>query len=301
MSVFSEVRRTLVKSPPELWSELSDAESLGRHLDGLGGIRITRSERESALEWEADGASGSVRLEPSGFGTKVTLSLTRELAEPGEAALGDEPAEHITEASEPEPAATEPAVEPEPEPAEPPSQPEVIAEPAPEPEPGREPTAVEPVAKPEPAPEPILEPIPEPVAETAAPEPEQRRRFFARLFRRRGKEPRSTQPVVAVEPELEPGAIAEPKSEPEPVAIAEPEPAYIAEPEPEPEPKPEPVAIAEPEPVASMRSEPEPEPVNDVAGDLAKLEAEMAEQDERLLRAMLDRLGAAHHRPFSRA
>ncbi len=42
MSVSSEVQRTLVKSPPELWAELSDAEALTRHLSELGEIRITQ-------------------------------------------------------------------------------------------------------------------------------------------------------------------------------------------------------------------------------------------------------------------
>ena len=36
----TEVQRTLVKSPPELWSELSDQDSLARHLSELGEIRI---------------------------------------------------------------------------------------------------------------------------------------------------------------------------------------------------------------------------------------------------------------------
>ena len=40
--ITSEVQRTLVKSPPELWSELSDPESLARHLGELGEVAITR-------------------------------------------------------------------------------------------------------------------------------------------------------------------------------------------------------------------------------------------------------------------
>src|SRR5882672_6524674 len=77
--ISSEVQRTLVKSPPELWSELSDPAALARHLDALGEIRITRTEPESLVEWEADGASGSVQIKPSGWGTKVTLSVNHEL------------------------------------------------------------------------------------------------------------------------------------------------------------------------------------------------------------------------------
>ena len=69
-----EVTRTLVKSPPELWAELSDVAALARHLGEFGTIRIVRTEPESVVEWEGDRASGSVRLEPAGWGTRVTLT-----------------------------------------------------------------------------------------------------------------------------------------------------------------------------------------------------------------------------------
>ena len=69
-----EAKRTLVKSPPELWAELSDISALAQHLGEFGEIRITRTEPETVVEWEGDLASGSVRLEPSGWGTKVTLT-----------------------------------------------------------------------------------------------------------------------------------------------------------------------------------------------------------------------------------
>jgi hypothetical protein len=75
-----EAKRTLVKSPPELWAEVSDVAALARHLGEFGEIRITRSEPEAVVEWEGDRASGSVRLEPSGWGAKVTL--TAEVPEP---------------------------------------------------------------------------------------------------------------------------------------------------------------------------------------------------------------------------
>lgn len=71
----TEVQRTLVKSPPELWAELSDAESLARHLSGLGEIRITRLEPESEVAWEAERASGTILIRPSGWGTRVKLSV----------------------------------------------------------------------------------------------------------------------------------------------------------------------------------------------------------------------------------
>ena len=75
-----EAKRTIVKSPPELWAELSDVAALARHLGEFGEIRITRAEPEAVVEWEGDRASGSVRLEPSGWGTRVTL--TAEVPEP---------------------------------------------------------------------------------------------------------------------------------------------------------------------------------------------------------------------------
>src|ERR1700722_11964377 len=80
--ISSEVKRTLVKSPPELWAELSDPVALGRHLGELGEIRITRVEPEKLVEWEAEGTTGTVAIKPSGWGTKVTLTVTRELPEP---------------------------------------------------------------------------------------------------------------------------------------------------------------------------------------------------------------------------
>jgi len=63
-----------VKSPPELWTECSDAASLARHLGELGEIRITRLEPETAVAWEGEQASGTVQIEPAGWGTRVTLT-----------------------------------------------------------------------------------------------------------------------------------------------------------------------------------------------------------------------------------
>jgi hypothetical protein len=210
MSVSSEVQRTLVKSPPELWAELSDPAALSRHLGELGEIRITRLEPEKTVEWEAPDTTGSVRLKPSGWGTKVTLTVNREL----------------------------PVLEP--------PAPELAAEP-PEPEP-----APDPDPDPDPDPEPDPEPEPEPVIE-----PESRRGFFARLFGRR--------PKVEPTPELEP------------------EPA----PELEQAPEPEQPALEEDRP--------------DLAAELAALEESLVAETQAVLTTVLDRLGAAHHRPFSRS
>jgi hypothetical protein len=136
-----EAKRTLVKSPPEIWAEVSDAGALARHLGEFGEIRITRTQPESVVEWEGDLASGCVRLEPSGWGTKVTLT-----AEPATAPEPEPPAEPE---HEPEPApvaAAEPATRrgwwsrmlrrraPDPEPV-------AVAAPEPEPEPVPEPAA----------------------------------------------------------------------------------------------------------------------------------------------------------------
>ena len=106
--ITSEVQRTLVKSPPELWSELSDPESLARHLGELGEVAITRVEPENLVEWEAEGTTGTVEIEPSGWGTRVTLTVLREL--PADEAAGPAgQASSETELGEP---ASAPAPEP---------------------------------------------------------------------------------------------------------------------------------------------------------------------------------------------
>jgi hypothetical protein len=178
--ISSEVQRTLVKSPPELWALLSDPDSLAQHLVELGDIRIVATEPESAVEWEGQGVAGTVQLKASGWGTKVTITATR----------------------------------PAPEPPAPP--------------------------EPEPTPAPAVEPEPEP-----------RLGFFAHIFRRRHK------------------------------------------PEPMPEPMSEPMPEPEPQEEAQQQT--------DIASELLALEESAAAETTAVLTAVLDRLGAAHHRPFSRA
>jgi hypothetical protein len=216
--ISSEVQRTLVKSPPELWAELSDPAALARHLGELGEIRITRTEPEKTVEWEATDTTGKVLLKPSGWGTKVTLSAARELS------------------AAPEPAVEAP-VQVEPEPA---------IEVTPDPEP---------VAAEEPEPDVVLE------------EPGPRPGFFARLFRRRAKEQAVSEPPVDELP-IEPAAAAEPEPTPEGVTTSPDEP---------------------------------PENVPDIAAELKAAEEAATEEVTAVLTAALDRLGAAHHRPFSRA
>ena len=72
-----QAKRTLVKSGPELWAELTDPGSLAGHLGPFGSVRITRTTPDTRVEWEGDLAAGTVRLEPSGFGTRVILTADR--------------------------------------------------------------------------------------------------------------------------------------------------------------------------------------------------------------------------------
>jgi hypothetical protein len=210
-----EASRTLVKSPPELWAECSEAASLARHLGEFGEIRITKLEPETAVAWEGDVARGTVRLEPSGWGTRVILTAAVEQLE----------------------AVAEPVVEPEP---------------AVEPEPTVEPAAV---AEPEPVtePEPVAEAVdPGPAEEPA--EPERREGFFSRLARRFRQRREfelealtRPEPQPEPEPELEIDELMTHGSEPQREAVApEPEPeAVVSEPAPEPEPM---TVLAAPEP-----------------------------------------------------
>lgn len=111
-----QTSRTLLKSPPELWAECSDAQSLARHLgEFVGEIRITRLEPEHTVAWEGERASGTVKLEPSGWGTRVTLTCS----EPDDR-RAPEPATEAREERAPEPEADEErAPEPDPQPAPP--------------------------------------------------------------------------------------------------------------------------------------------------------------------------------------
>jgi hypothetical protein len=154
-----QASRTLVKSPPELWAELSELGSLARHLGEFGDIRITQVDPESRVEWEADRASGTVRLEPSGWGTRVVLTVDTP-----------EPPEPETAAPEPEAVVVEPAPEPEPTATAPEPQPvkrgwfarlfRRTPPPLP-PQPHLEPYAAAPEPYPEPDPEPEPEPEPQ--------------------------------------------------------------------------------------------------------------------------------------------
>jgi hypothetical protein len=155
--------RTLVKSAPELWAECSDAGSLARHLGSFGEIRITKLEPETAVAWEGAAACGTVRLEPSGWGTRVTLTVTQAVAE--RAAAGGEPTAvaEAEPAAVAEPARTAPA--PEPPPAESAPEPGIQASVS---RPGML-TRLRLALRRRPAVEPASEPGPEPPAPVAEP------------------------------------------------------------------------------------------------------------------------------------
>jgi hypothetical protein len=341
--ISSEVQRTLVKSPPELWAEISDPESLARHLGEFGEIRITRVQPEQKVEWEGDRASGTVVIKPSGWGTKVKLTVTRERVlesddapaldgsdSPG-AALAAEPQGRDPHAQ----TVTPPEVErPDVEPPARQSLPEMGAA---APEVGRVPQP-ESATEVESVPEldtpsdveaaPALEPAPsdsrsEGETDLSA-EPVARRGFFARLFgRRRGIAPQppaepapqahrdDPQAPITEERDLEEPVADEPIAE-EPIAeTLSAEPPIVEEPTSD-------VLAADDLPADGLPADglPADELTRDDAADEPSADDEAAgfdpeaseaaeevtaEQVEAVLTGVLDRLGAAHHRPFSRS
>jgi hypothetical protein len=281
-------QRTLVKSPPELWAEISDVSTLARHLGEFGDIRITRLEAETTVVWEGDRARGTVNLEPSGWGTKVTITAEAVGAEAEAADAADATAEitdaEVVEAEAEDREAEAPHADTEADPP-PTSEAPAVAE---------TPTLDAPTAEAPPttAEEPAAA-ADEPAADAPPTAPQRRRGLFARLFGRRSQTER-----VAIEAVPEPDAVAE--TEPEVVAAARPdaEPEILADAEPvavEPEVVP---TVAGPEPEA----EPVSEPVLD--GEIVVGVAATAPMDrdavEAVLVGVLDDLGSAHHRPFSR-
>jgi hypothetical protein len=315
--ISSEVQRTLVKSPPELWTELSDPAALGRHLGEFGEIRITRVEPEKTVEWETENASGRVLIKPSGWGTRVTLTATREIPAPETApapeAIVEAPPQLGALDSQPEPHA---GLAPEPQGE---LTPEAQGEPTPEAQ--GEPT---PQAQREPTPEAQDELTPEAavwqeidLAHEAEPEPEPtpepRRGFLARLFRRR----RVEQPIEPASPP----AAAEPQKPEESLEAVEageatvewsiedgglaPAPSWAQAMAPDREPV-EAVAAGEPVEVAGEVQEggeqsESAEGPSDISAELEAAEEITEDEVTAVLTSMLDRLGTAHHRPFSRS
>jgi hypothetical protein len=253
-------QRTLVKSPPEIWAEVSDVSTLARHLGEFGEIRITRLEAETTVVWEGDRARGTVELEASGWGTKVTITAEAVATDDAEVVDAEvEAAEVVAEVVEKEAAPVEAEL----------VEAEVVAEPEPE-------IVAEEVVEKEAAP---VE------AEAAEETPAARRGFFARLRRRR----RTPDPIVeplAIEPPP-----AAPIPEPEPVAVEPEIVSAVVAPEP----------VAEATEVVDVPEIAEPELDGEITATATAATAAFdPEQVEAVLVGVLDDLGSAHHRPFSR-
>ncbi len=272
-----EASRTLLKSPPELWAECSDAASLSRHLDQFGEIKITRLEPETAVAWEGNAISGTVRLEPSGWGTRVILTAEEaevpDLPPPVQPVQAAEPSHGTGGGVEPEPSA---AIESEPESEAPEAEADVEV-------------AVEESS--------VGVASAEPAATAAAPKPLAPRkgvvaRFLARM---RGD-------IVEPEP-------ARPAARPRPGDVdvdfgGERETSATAQPRPTPEPTPQAAASIEPQPAAEPTADTQPAAEPDLATEPeAGSPAEAAVTPavtETALKDALESLGTAHHRPFSR-
>lgn len=279
----------MVKSPPELWAELSELEGLERHLGEFGEIRITRAEPETTVAWEGANASGIVELEPMGWGTKVTITAEVLGAEP-------EPSAEVVGA-EPEADSTQPAAEiHEPETAEPTAD---------EPQLG-EPEATAPIAKRngffarwlfrqrrnrEPASDALaLRDFPERPSTHEPP----------------AVEPDAGRPMPRAEPPPETGSGFDPEAEMDP--WAEPE-AWVERVTGQTEPEPS-QTDAEPEPIRAPSPDDELEFEFDFhlrrGGEPAGVPAQgpdpvAPERAKEILETALENLGQAHHRPFSRS
>jgi hypothetical protein len=330
-------KRTLVKSPPELWSELSEVERLARHLGAFGEIKITKLEPEHTVAWEGEGASGTVSIEPSGWGTKVTLTAQLEGDEVAETPRVEEAVvEPVVEEPDPVLEEPEPMLE-EPEPML--EEPELVLEepviedvtldgsPSLETAAGEEvedeawaeePPAVEP-----PAPEPV-----EPIGSKAR----RKRGFLAWLFRQRATTQVATPPVPALpEPVVEAPVVEEAPVAEEPPPVVEESPVVDEEPPVVDEEPPvvdevpmadaelpvvdePPVAdeapstevdVEEPAVLLVPTAVDEPPPPDGSAAEGAAADAAHEarldpERAQAILDGALEALGSAHHRPFSR-
>lgn len=215
MTTEFQASRTLVKSQPELWAECSDAGSLARHIGEFGEIRITRLEPETTVSWEAEHASGTVEIEPSGWGTRVTLTAQTKAAEDVGESTTPEPSEPLLDAA---PAASEPSEQAAAEP------PVAVAEPVPE-------TAAPPISVTDTTEEETDAKVEEKAAEShpaVAASPAAARLRWKRLIAR-------TRVWFGASGRAAPA----PAHDPPPEHVAEPSPAQESEPE---------LATAEPEP-----------------------------------------------------
>ncbi len=374
----TEVQRTLVKSPPELWSELSDQDSLGRLLSDLGEVRIVSTVADSAVYWESDDVTGSALIKQAGWGTKVTLTVTlantrhvprdathagpgvgRRLRGVAHPPHGRRPARdrralitstrdraHLVRSGElrscPGPRPRRPTPlrrapwrthpirrRTTPPRCRTPSAPRCLTATAAHPDAADrtpddgEPTrrgffarffgrrsrrreeSVQPRERPAAAPSSEPAAVPEPAPATA----------LEALQARYGVRPAATEPSAPAAPTPVPAAAEPSASAPttavpagaEPSAPTPPEPAQAATADPEPVPTPPEPSAAE---TAQPESPPDPTTPPDLSSELRSAEEVPAgdvkagpteDQVKEILTGVLDRLGAAHHRPFSRA
>jgi hypothetical protein len=89
----SKARRTLVKSPPELWELADDVERLEAWMADLVGtshpipVLVTDRQPERALAWQAAGDEGrgariALELAEKGFGTSVSITAEHQRHDP---------------------------------------------------------------------------------------------------------------------------------------------------------------------------------------------------------------------------
>ena len=307
----SKASRTLLKSPPELWSEVSTATSLQRHMDQFGEIRITKLEPETAVAWEGEHARGTITLEVSGWGTRV--SLTAEAVSTGAA---DEPPPE--EADQPD---NEPVDRVEPEPAAL-AEPAAVVEPAAlvEPEPRGERVGPEPAENLDPPRETEVEtPDPTISLERDALHASMQKPRWAQRVARALRRWFTAAPEEGADSIIRPAAPAPAPAPPTSFLAApapEPDPPTAAASTPEPDPPTAAASTPEPDPPTAAGSTPEPAPVvpeperpaippSPILAPAAKPAQEPSSQLDdapaAALDATLESLGQAHHRPFSRA
>jgi hypothetical protein len=289
-------KRTLVKSPPELWEELSEVQRLAKHLGAFGEITITKLEPEHTVAWEGEHASGTVSIEPSGWGTKVIL--TAELA-----ANGDPPEPGADHAGEPAGAGEEAAGdiaekeatadEPAGDIAETDATSEELAAhlDAAHPPAGEIPPAA--ALTFDPAAAPATGAGPRTGADARTPPPRRRRGFWSRLFggwlvpgerlNRTAVEPPHEAPTITATPELD-----EESTEDQPPDESGEVPSVPATETPG----------ADVEPADRLAEEkpecPPDEPTQEAPSAIDR------EGARAVLEEILDALGSAHHRPYSR-
>jgi hypothetical protein len=282
-----EAQRTLVKSPPELWALVSDPAILARQLGEFGEIKISRTEPETTVAWEGVHASGTVELEKSGWGTKVTLRA--RLAMPP------------TPIQDPPPAVAAPTPAPPPEPPKP--QP---ARPAPAAEHRTTSPLVANRIEPKPSSPGASTTTPAGTAGARPPSapPVTRARFLGRLWRRYIYDPPIAPVGVAhtIKPKPPASPVADQASStptPSSAGDASRAPAapveLAAHPPRDPESSPsalEPSSVAAAAPDGANLPAPPPAAQEEPAFD--------RERAETVLSAALDDFGSAHHRPFSR-